>query len=176
LPFAEEEMIKKTIEKFEDDGYTIQRDGSDLIGISEDERIVIKVATGEKSVGVSEVRALLKRAEKEKATEVHLVSDSPLTPQAKKMVAEAGIRFTSMRNVLIDLLQHELVPKHEILSEEEKQKLLESLGAGLEQLPKIRKTDPIIKLLGGKPGDVVRIYRKSPTAGTSIYYRVVVGA
>jgi len=68
------------------------------------------------------------------------------------------------------------VPKHEILTEEEKQRLANDLKIELGQLPKIRRTDPVIKILGGKPGDVVRIHRRSPTAGTSVYYRLVVGA
>jgi len=176
LPLAEEEMLRRTIQKFEDDGYSIVRSGKELIGTYEDEKIIIKVITSEKSIGVSEIRSLLKRAEKEKANEVHIVSDAPLTPQAKKVVAEEGIRYMSMRNVLIDILQHELVPKHEILSEDEKARLANELKIELSQLPKIRRTDPVIKILGGKPGDVVRIYRRSPTAGTSIYYRLVVGA
>jgi len=176
LPVAEEEMLRKTIEKFEDDGYAITRSGKELIGTYEDEKIIIKVLASEKSIGVSEIRGLMKRAEKEKAAEVHVVSDAPLTPQAKKIVAEEGIRYLSIRNVLIDILQHELVPKHEVLTEEEKQRLANDLKIELGQLPKIRRTDPVIKILGGKPGDVVRIHRRSPTAGTSVYYRLVVGA
>jgi len=176
LPVPEEEMLRKTIEKFEDDGYKVERDGKDLIGTTEDERIVVKVVTGEKSIGVALVRALIKRGEKEEATELHIVSDSPLTPQAKKLVLENEIRYMSMQNVLIDLLQHQLVPKHEVLSEEEKEKLLKELGVEPDQLPKIRRNDPIIKLLRGKPGDIVRIHRPSPTAGVSVYYRLVIAA
>jgi DNA-directed RNA polymerase subunit H len=115
-------------------------------------------------------------AEKEEVTEIHLVSDSSLTPQAKKMVADEGIRYLSMKNVLIDILQHELVPGHVILSAEEREKLFDELKIEANQLPKVRGTDPIIKLLNGKPGDVVRIQRQSPTAGVSIYYRLVVAA
>lgn len=74
----------------------------------------------------------------------------------------------------IDVKKHELVPKHELLSEEEKKELLKRLGVKLSDLPKIRISDPAIKNLGAKPGDIVKIYRKSPTAGESIYYRVVV--
>jgi DNA-directed RNA polymerase subunit H len=73
-----------------------------------------------------------------------------------------------------DVLKHELVPKHEILSEEEKKELLKKYGISLKQLPRILLSDPVIKSLGAKVGDVIRITRKSETAGESIYYRVVV--
>jgi DNA-directed RNA polymerase subunit H len=72
------------------------------------------------------------------------------------------------------ILNHELVPKHEILSEEETKELLETLKITKEQLPKILSKDPVVKILGAKPGDVIKIIRKSATAGEAIYYRVVV--
>ena len=176
MPIAEEEMVRKTIEKFQDDGYKMEQKGEELVGKTEDEKIIVKVITGEKSIGVGIIRALLKRAEKEKVTEIHLVSDSGLTPQAKKMVAEEGIRYLSIKNVLIDLNEHLLVPKHEILSEEERARVLEELQIEPSQLPKLRRTDPIIKLMNGKPGDIVRIQRRSQTAGTPIYYRLIIAA
>ena len=74
----------------------------------------------------------------------------------------------------IDIFQSSLVPKHEILSEEEKIKILEELNSSLKQLPRIKEDDPVIKKLVGKRGDVVKITRKSPTAGEYYYYRIVV--
>ncbi|MBS3060567.1 MAG: DNA-directed RNA polymerase subunit H [DPANN group archaeon] len=72
-----------------------------------------------------------------------------------------------------NVLEHELVPKHEILTKTDAKKLLESLGSTLEQLPGITENDPTVKGLNAKPGDVLKITRKSPTAGTAIYYRAV---
>ncbi len=72
------------------------------------------------------------------------------------------------------LQDHILVPKHEVLSEEEKEEVLKLLGVRPEQLPKIRADDPIVKEIGAKVGDIVRIIRESPTAGVSIAYRYVV--
>jgi len=73
-----------------------------------------------------------------------------------------------------NIFDHVLVPKHEILSEKEEKELLEKLGVTKEQLPKIKKDDPAVKALGAKPGQIIKITRKSHTAGVSIYYRVVV--
>jgi len=74
----------------------------------------------------------------------------------------------------VRLQDHILVPKHEILKEEEVEELLNLLGVKKEQLPKIKASDPIVKEIGAKPGDVIKITRKSLTAGVSIFYRLVV--
>lgn len=71
-------------------------------------------------------------------------------------------------------MEHELVPKHELLTKEEALKVLRELGIHPEQLPWIRASDPVAKLLGAKPGDIIKIVRRSPTAGVSIAYRFVV--
>jgi len=74
------------------------------------------------------------------------------------------------------ILDHELVPKHEILSGKEKKELLERLSVKEDQLPKILDKDPVVKTIGAKSGDVLKITRKSPTAGEATYYRVVIAA
>lgn len=74
----------------------------------------------------------------------------------------------------IDVLKHELVPAHRILSEEEKEKVLEKYGISAKQLPKILSTDAAAKQAGAKIGDVLEIRRKSRTAGESVYFRLVV--
>ena len=73
----------------------------------------------------------------------------------------------------IDILMHELVPRHEILTPAEKKELLEKINATEKQLPKMLDTDPVIKKIEAKPGDVIRITRKSLTAGETVYYRLV---
>jgi len=73
-----------------------------------------------------------------------------------------------------DILKHELVPEHVILEEKEKKELLEKLKITTINLPKILTNDPVVKTIGAKEGDVLKIIRKSATAGISIYYRVVV--
>lgn len=74
----------------------------------------------------------------------------------------------------IDLTKNELVPKHILLNENEKEELLELYKITLRQLPRISMNDHVVKTLDGKIGDVVKITRKSTVAGESVYYRVVI--
>jgi DNA-directed RNA polymerase subunit H len=70
-------------------------------------------------------------------------------------------------------MEHQLVPKHTILKESEREELLNKYGITMQQLPKIVLSDPVVMALNGKIGEVIKIIRKSQTAGESIYYRVV---
>jgi len=69
--------------------------------------------------------------------------------------------------------KHILTPKHSKLSEKEKAQLLERYHVTSKELPRILKTDSAIKGIDAKLGDVIKITRKSPTAGESIFYRVI---
>ncbi len=71
-------------------------------------------------------------------------------------------------------IKHVLVPAHIKLTQKEKQELLERYNISLKELPKISKRDVAISHLNVSEGDVVKIIRKSPTAGESIFYRGVI--
>ena len=76
---------------------------------------------------------------------------------------------------IINQLQHELIPKHELLSQEEKKSIIDNLQMNSEKnLPHIFSDDPAILHLSPKAGDLIRITRKSQTAGQAVYYRLVV--
>jgi len=75
----------------------------------------------------------------------------------------------------INILEHVLVPEHRLLEPEEIEKLLQALKIKIRDLPYILLSDPVIKVLNAKVGDVIEIIRTSQTAGTSKYYRYVVG-
>ncbi|MBI2661450.1 DNA-directed RNA polymerase subunit H [Candidatus Woesearchaeota archaeon] len=70
--------------------------------------------------------------------------------------------------------KHMLTPKHLKLGDKEKSQLFEKYDVTEKEMPKIFKTDSAIISLDVKVGDVVKIVRKSPTAGESMFYRVVV--
>ncbi len=70
-------------------------------------------------------------------------------------------------------LKHIYVPKHRLLNEEEKKKVIKKYG-GISLFPKIKRNDPAIKHLKTKPGNMIEIERESPTAKKTSYYRIVV--
>lgn len=74
----------------------------------------------------------------------------------------------------IEVTKHALVPEHQKLNEKEKKELLDKYRVSLKELPKISKKDPAIQGLGAKEGDVIKIIRKSPTAGEAYFYRCVI--
>ncbi|MFH1682844.1 MAG: DNA-directed RNA polymerase subunit H [Candidatus Woesearchaeota archaeon] len=69
---------------------------------------------------------------------------------------------------------HVLVPKHTKLSDAEAKKVLETYNISVKDLPKIVLEDSAIAALNVKVGDVIKISRKSKTAGESVYYRGVI--
>ncbi len=70
--------------------------------------------------------------------------------------------------------EHFLVPKHEIVPEDRIKELLTKFGPNDQIFPQILRDDPAVVEIGAKRGDIIKISRNSPTAGKSVYYRVVV--
>ncbi|VVB56608.1 DNA-directed RNA polymerase subunit H [uncultured archaeon] len=71
-----------------------------------------------------------------------------------------------------ETLTHELIPPHVVLSAEQKAKVLEKYRATETQFPKILATDPALRGLDAKAGDLIQIKRKDFT-GEYHYYRMV---
>lgn len=74
----------------------------------------------------------------------------------------------------IDVMRHEFVPKHVLLTKDETIELLNKYKISLIDLPMVLNTDPAVFAVGGREGDVIKILRKSQTTHKEIeYYRYV---
>ena len=73
----------------------------------------------------------------------------------------------------INIQDHMLVPKHEIMTEEEISDEFSAVDYDFKDLPKIKSNDPVVKAINAEAGNVLRITRESPTAGEFITYRIV---
>lgn len=137
-------------------------------------RIFKKTPAKQNTVGVKLVRDMVKEIE-EMDLAVSMIIGGRFTRMAKQLMTEKGIQAISEESLPpFNIFEHDLVPKHYVLSKEEADELLLKYRIKPYQLPIIRKNDPAIIFIGGKPGDIVKIVRKSLTAGEAVYYRYVV--
>jgi DNA-directed RNA polymerase subunit H (RpoH/RPB5) len=85
------------------------------------------------------------------------------------------ISFFSVFHLVNNPLNHFLVPKHEIVPKEEEEAIMKKYNTLLKsKFPLIRfHVDPIVRLLGAVPNDIIKITRPSPVSGNTVYYRVV---
>jgi DNA-directed RNA polymerase subunit H len=80
----------------------------------------------------------------------------------------------SSEKKILKITDHIYQPKHEILPKEQGEDVLRKYNTKPNQLPYILRSDKGIDDLDPRPGDIIKITRKSPTSGESVYYRYVV--
>lgn len=73
-----------------------------------------------------------------------------------------------------DITEHISVPKHEVLTKEEGDNVLEAYRARKRDMPLIRTNEDVAKYYNMKPGEITRIYRSSPLTCEAIAYRLVI--
>jgi DNA-directed RNA polymerase subunit H (RpoH/RPB5) len=85
------------------------------------------------------------------------------------------IVLLSLDRLQFNILNHQYVPPHTILSKEELDEMMKKYNVGdKSQLPDISRYDPVALAIGMRPGDVCKIDRASKSAIHSTYYRVCV--
>jgi len=122
---------------------------------------------------INQVRKIMKDEKMDKDKGI-IVTSGRFTQAAKTHARRRGIELIPRLFPSFNIFEHVLVPKHEIVSAEEREKVLTEYRVQPYQLPRLKASDPAAKAIDAKPGDVVRITRDSPTAGKYISYRYVV--
>lgn len=134
-----------------------------------------------KAVGIGVISEKAKRLESDGVQAAVFILQTGLTTFAKnaidKVAAGSNCRIETFNEneLLVNITHHVLVPKHELMSEDEKRALLRRYRLKESQLPRIQKGDPVARYYGLRHGDVVRITRPSETAGRYVTYRLCVG-
>jgi DNA-directed RNA polymerase subunit H len=115
---------------------------------------------------------------KSENTELIVITNEPIAPNFHQAAHtfwtqnETRVRYFHAAAIINNPLNHFLVPKHEIVPKSEVEALLKEMYAKTKQLPIIRfHEDPIARMIGAFPGDIVKITRPSPTSGECIMYR-----
>ena len=92
---------------------------------------------------------------------------------------QLNLEIFLISNMQLNISKHELVPKHILLTDEEKKVFLETNGYKESELPRIKLNDPMTLYYNGKVGDVFKIIRenmngRNKTSGQGFYYRIVI--
>ncbi|KAK7044138.1 DNA-directed RNA polymerases II 24 kDa polypeptide (RNA polymerase II subunit 5) [Paramarasmius palmivorus] len=130
----------------------------------------------EKSVGVKTMRKMLEILEQKSIQRGIIVFPGNMTPSARKVIVAMANQYRleefSESDLLVNITHHTLVPRHEVLSPEEKKVLLAKYRLKDTQLPRIQLADPVARYYGLRRGQVVKITRPSETSGRYASYRI----
>lgn len=95
---------------------------------------------------------------------------------AKQLMRNTFVEFLSYNNLICVVPEHKAVPKHEIISDNEVNRICDTMFIQKINLPRIKVTDAALIWYGAKPGQVVRISRDSDICVQNDSYRIVVPA
>lgn len=85
------------------------------------------------------------------------------------------INVISLKRLQFNILKHKMVPKHKILSRNDKDDFFKKYNiVNNKQIPEISRFDPVAQVIGIKPDEICEIIRPSKTAIESTYYRACV--
>jgi len=138
------------------------------------EKALVWCILGEATVGIAMMNSLYKMLEEKSLDRAIVITEGRFTHAAKQGAKKKKVELLPKTFPVFEIFDHKLVPKHEILDEKEKKAVLANYKIQPYQMPQIKSTDPAVKAIGAKPGDMLKIIRKSATAGAHIAYRYVV--
>lgn len=139
--------------------------------------IFVEFCSDASGVGTKQIRQFNHFIDEQNYHTGVFITQVPISPSAVRLLASVpgriGEHFQE-QDLLVNITRHELVPKHVLLSPVEKANLLQRYRLKEAQLPRIQISDPVARYLGLRRAQVVKIIRKSETAGRYASYRWVI--
>lgn len=146
-----------------------------LVEIPKEKRkAIVWCIPDESTVGIASINRLQKLMKERNLERGIIVTSGRYTHAVKQSAKKKDVELLPKTFPVFDLFEHKLVPKHEILTREEREQLLAEYKVHPYQLPQIKASDPAVKVIDARPGDVLRVIRKSSTSGEHLAYRYVV--
>lgn len=165
---------------FTGDGGKIARERCQITTCQESDRndqLFAFFPTANEKLGKKEIDRYLLQMRQEEVKRAILVLRQQPTSFASQIINRLSDELTLEvfldHELMVNITQHELVPKHEVLDAGQKKALLARYKLKETQLPRILKTDAVARYLGLKRGQVVKVIRPSETAGRYVTYRMV---
>ncbi|XP_058105628.1 DNA-directed RNA polymerase V subunit 5A-like [Magnolia sinica] len=144
--------------------------------ISNPSKKILVIFCGTDVVKLGIVRGILSQVSHDNLSRMILVLQNKMTAQARQATKELfpyKVELFQITDLLMNITKHVLKPKHEILTPEEKQKLLSKYNVEEKQLPRILEADAVATYYGLEPGQVVKVTYDSEVTGLHVTYRCV---
>ncbi|KAK3139296.1 hypothetical protein QOZ80_5AG0380870 [Eleusine coracana subsp. coracana] len=104
------------------------------------------------------------------------VKKGKIMSQARESIKDIfpfKIDIFQITELLVNITKHVLKPKHEVLTEEEKSKLLKEYNVKDSQLPRMLETDAVSRYCGLGKSTVVKVIYDSELTGNHVTYRCI---
>jgi DNA-directed RNA polymerase I, II, and III subunit RPABC1 len=139
--------------------------------------IVIKL--GDAKVGINSVKNISSYMENYDVNHAIVLYNNNITVFAKneiKSLQKEGkeIELFLYTELIYNITKHMLVPRHILMTNEEKKVIMKKYKVTDQQVPQVLRTDPVARYFNAKPGQMFKIIRDSNITYKSISYRVVI--
>ncbi|ESQ44366.1 hypothetical protein EUTSA_v10006218mg [Eutrema salsugineum] len=104
-----------------------------------------------------------------------MVLQNHVTNQALKAIElfSFKVEIFQITDLLVNITNHVLKPKHRVLNDKEKTALLKKFNIEEKQLPRISKKDAVVRYYGLEKGQVVKVNYRGQLTESHVAYRCV---
>ncbi|KAJ4720311.1 putative DNA-directed RNA polymerase II [Melia azedarach] len=144
--------------------------------LSNPSKKMLVIYLGTEEIKTQVIRGVLGQiVNKESLHGLILILQSKMNHFARKEVQKfpAQVEIFQITDLLVNITKHILVPKHEILTVEDKQKLLKKYKVEEKQLPQMLRTDALARYYGLEKGQVLKLTYMDGIAKSLETYRCV---
>ena len=168
-------------EMMQDRGYSAERKSTNNIELDDFNIIFTKNKTTcmifyihDAKVGINHIKSIIENIELKNCNNAIIIYSLAVTSFAKQFLdtSNYNIELFHENELLKNITNHYLVPKHKLLNKSDIKNLLENLQIKQINLPRVKKYDPISKYYAAQKNDVFEITRYDNDV-KSFYYRLV---
>ncbi|KAK1428889.1 hypothetical protein QVD17_17729 [Tagetes erecta] len=140
------------------------------------ENKILAVFCGTGVVKVNSIRWIATQImNKETLNRLIIVVQGHITSQAMKAVDlfPFKVEIFQITDLLVNITKHVLKPKHRVLTDVEKEKLLNKFNVDEKQLPRMSQKDAIAQYYGLEKGQVIEVTYNGEITGLHVTYRCI---
>ncbi|KAJ0791896.1 putative DNA-directed RNA polymerase [Helianthus annuus] len=137
---------------------------------------VLAVFCGTGVVKVNSIRWIATQImNKESLSRLIIVVQNHITNQAQKAVDlfPFKVEIFQITDLLVNITKHVLKPKHRVMTDKEKEKLLKKFNLDEKQLPRMSQKDAIAQYYALEKGQVIEVTYNGEITGLHVTYRCI---